>query len=207
MSSTRSKPVIFGASGFSAPSFGPVNFFEPQVVRREEENLRVGASRSVVFGLDGGSDQQRHSGLGQTGEIVEIVVLAKTVDCIAGFERGEQNHDSASLLGQGFSADVIIRIGLAIEGGCQTAGENKDKRRKHQLAHQSSIIMNLYRKVLFRSFYPDDGVLHFADARFFPASMKDCTLLLSIRPEPVSTKLGMGAKLSFDQSVSSDDGL
>ena len=49
---------------------------------------------------------------------------------------------------------------------------------------------------------------HFgALVRFFPACTKLSTLALSIKADPVSTKLGTGAKLFLDQSVSSDDGL
>jgi|ERR1700685_3449718 len=51
------------------------------------------------------------------------------------------------------------------------------------------------------------GGSYFGAAKFLPACMNASTLLLSISAEPVSTKLGMGAKLSFDQSASSDDGL
>jgi hypothetical protein len=92
--------------------------FQTYVVRREKKNFGVGAGRNILFGLGRWGDDQGDSRLRHPGEVIEVVVLAKTVLGVCARQRSEENDYASSFLRESFTAGVVIGTGLTIEGEC-----------------------------------------------------------------------------------------
>src|SRR6476620_7646756 len=102
---------------------GASPFFLRYVVLSQEKNFHVRI----------GVDEQRGAGLQPSGEVKEIIVLAKAVKIIRPFSfSGSKQDESAAfhLFSQRHTAGAIVRIVLALS--CVGANAEKNDRRTHK---------------------------------------------------------------------------
>ncbi len=110
--------------------FGASPFFLDQVTRREKENLSVGASRCVTLRFHRRSDEQGRTRLAQTGEIKEVILLAKAIDVVGPlvFHGREEHDDAGRLPGERLSPSMVVGARLTFEsnGTCKRESNQQD---------------------------------------------------------------------------------
>src|ERR1700677_1578201 len=165
--------------------------------------------RFTGSGLGRWRDQQCRARLRHARKVIKIVILAKAVNIVwpFAFHGRKKNNYAANFLSEGFTAGVI--------NGVTLPGERKSRRPRNKNKAANKIRRKKRSQSLsHRAIHPRSRVLVDKLPYYFcpPVALcfacrKESMLLLSMRAEPVSTNEGIGAKLSFDQSVSSEDGL
>ena len=105
--------------GVVRPKLRPGPLFLRIIVARKKQNLGVGTRRLLVLTHDLGRNEHGRAGLVQTGEVVEVVVLAESVESVGpfGLHRREQHHHAAvGLARKRHAARAVVGVGLAVKG-------------------------------------------------------------------------------------------
>jgi hypothetical protein len=104
----------------------PGELLEAHIARRQKENLSVDAGRSLALCLGCRRNEQSGSRHSNTGEVIEVLILAKAKDRVHALEGRGEHNDSTGLFCKSFTTGMIVGGWLAIEGSSEGAKGKHD---------------------------------------------------------------------------------